>query len=823
MTDTVPCAHCGLPAPANEDEPSFCCAGCRTVHGLLEDAGLGDYYALRSSLETSAPKRPAEETNALLARYAHLDDPQVARAHGLAPGAATLELGGLHCAACVWVLERLPRLHPGVNSARVDYGRGRIHLRWNPDEISLAPLAASLHRLGYPPQLRTEDANADRRLRSRRELLRLTVTGALAGNVMLMAFAAHAGIMASDADLGRFMEILSLVLAIPAVTWGALPFYRGSVSGLRAGVLHMDLPISMGIVAGFGASVVATLVGTGEPYYDSVTALVFLLLVGRFVQTRGQERVATQGELWQGLVPGLATRVVRGTWQQVYASELRAGDRVRVDPGERFVGDGRVVKGRGHVDLSMLTGESRPEPIAAGSRVWAGTRNTGASVEFTIESVGASTRLGRVLERLASADAERAPVVAMADRLAGWFVATVIGLAMVGGILWWSHAGPTRAFEVVVSLLVVSCPCALGLATPLALTVARSRAARAGFVVRSTAGLEALARVRRIVLDKTGTVTEGRVELVDAGSSEEAEALRVAAIVERHARHPLAAALVRWADEQPEAECTDDPATAVVERPGRGIEGDVEGRHVRVGSPRWLAPRNQRNRARLRALLDRGLTPVVVEVEGTVAAVIGMGDRLRPEAAEIVRDLKHHGYTFALRSGDHPQLVHLAARALGIDDAKGDLSPEDKAAELRGDPNSVMVGDGINDALALRTAAVGVAVGGGAEAALSVAEAYLQRPGLEPLRALLLGARRARSTVRRNLGFSLAYNVLFASLALGGLVTPLLAAVLMPASSITVVLASLLQRSFDGSHRVAAIEPTQNLRELPPAATAEMQ
>lgn len=823
MSPSVPCAHCGLPAPERADGPSFCCAGCRAVYGLLQDAGLGEFYALRSSLDAEPSRRPAEEGDELSARYAHLDDPEVVRAHGVEPGRATLELTGLHCAACVWVLERLPRVLPGVVSARVDYGRGRIDLRWDPERLTLSAVAAALDRLGYPPRLRSDDAEVERARRARGDLWRLAVTGALAGNVMLLAFALYGGAGTSDAVLGGFLELLSLLLALPAVTWGALPFYRGAWSGLRARVLHMDLPISLGILAGFCASAVATLSGTGEPYYDSVTALVFLLLVGRYVQQRGQQRVATRSELWQGLVPGMVERSEAGVWRRVYVSAVQPGDRLRVPSGDRVAVDGRVVQGTGHVDLSMLTGESRPEPIAPGSSVLAGSVNTGPAVEITVEAVGRETRLGRVLERLGAADAERAPVARLADRLAGWFVATVIGLAVVGGAVWWLHAGPTRAFEVVVSLLVVSCPCALGLATPLALAVARGRAARAGFVVRSTAALEALAGARRIVLDKTGTVTEGQVRVVDAGGSSGDEAVALAAVLERGARHPLAAALRRWAREsgldqsleqsqgQGQGTDADQPATDVVEHPGRGIEGTVRGRRVRVGSPRWISCTGVHHE-RLEALLRRGATPVVIEVDGEVAVVVGLGDRLRPEAVEIVQELRRQGYLVSLRSGDHPHIVEDVAETLGIEDARGDRSPEDKAAEVRGDRHAIMVGDGINDALALRSAAVGVAVGGGAEAALAVADVYLQERGLRPLAALVQGARRTRAVIRRNLAFSLVYNVLFASLALAGLITPLLAAVLMPLSSLSVVLGSLLQRSFDASKGSASARSAQFLR-----------
>ncbi len=817
MTASAPCAHCGLPAPASDQGLSFCCAGCRTVYELLHEAGLGDYYPMRASLEAEPPASILEDAEGS-ARYASLDDPQIAGRYGLAPGRATLALTGLHCAACVWVLERLPRLCPGVISARVDYGRGRIHLRWDPAAVSLSTVAAMLHRLGYPPQLRDVDADAEHRRQGRRELWRLTVTGALMGNVMLMSFALYAGVATTHAGLGRFMEALSLLLAIPAVTWGALPFYRGAWSGLRAGVLHMDLPISLGLVAGFTGSVVATATGMGEPYYDSVTALVFLLLAGRTVQQLGQRRVATEGELWSGLVPGMARRWQEGRWCSVYTSTLEPGDRLRVEPGESFAADGRVVQGQGHADLSMLTGESRPVPLPPGQAVFAGTRSVGTAVELEVEAVGADTRLGRLLQGLGAADEDRAPVVRLADRLAGWFVAAVVVLAVVGGIGWWTFAGPQRAFEVVVSLLVVSCPCALGLATPLALTVARGRAAAAGYVLRSTAGLEALARVRRIVFDKTGTLTEGRVRVVDAGP--ELEAVRLAAVVERRARHPLASALLRWEDEQGGHGSVE--ATSVVEHPGRGIEGIVSGHRVRVGSPRWIPTRSLQISERLTSLRARALTPVLVEIDGQPRAVIGLGDRLRTEAPAVVAELRGRGYALALRSGDEPGLVQRVADSLGIADARGAQSPEDKAAEVQGQSGVAMVGDGINDAPALRAASVGVAVGGGAEAALMVADAYLRRPGVGPLRDLLLGARRAQAVVHRNLVFSLVYNLVFASLALAGIITPLWAAVLMPASSLTVILSCMLSRSFDAKAGLRRRAGTQTMHAPTHGTTADV-
>ena len=787
--------------PGVVETPAFCCGGCRAVHAALTDAGLQGYYDLRA--RTAEAGQPAAEPVDAL-RYGHFDDPGFIERFGADAGRITLHLDGVHCAACVWVVERLPQVLPGVEVARLDFGRQQVDLRWNPDQVALSAIAAGLHRLGYPAApIGAAADKADARAR-RRDLIRLGVTGALAANSMMLASALYAG---ADGGLGRAFEWLSLLLAIPAVTYGAWPFYRGALSGLRMRMVHLDLPIVIGLLTGFFASVVATLTGEGALYYDSGTALVFLLLAGRFAQSRGQRAAMNRAELLCALTPGAAWRFNGTDYESVPASTVRIGDRIRVRTGEGMPADATLLSGEGEVDLQLLTGESQPQPVEPGAQLWAGTVLARGCVEARVEAVGTGTRVGTLL-RSATDDA-RAPLVQKTDALAGRFVSVVLLLAAIGGAAWWL-IDPALALPVVISLLVVTCPCALGLATPVALAVARAQAAREGLVLRSTAALERLASVERVCIDKTGTLTTGAPE-VRAVHLDAVWQPHVAALATR-STHPVSRALAaHWS--------ADGLAvTAVDEVPGRGISGQVDGHSIDIGSPQRIA-NDYAVDLRERYAHD-GLTPVAICVDGAPVGLIALGDTLRPDAAEAVARLQALGLPVQVLSGDHPAVVAAAALAVGADAAQGGASPEEKARVVRERP-TMMVGDGLNDTGALRAAQASVAMRGGADVALQVADVGLIDGRLTRLPEAILGARRALAVVRRNLMFSLGYNVIFAGLALAGQISPLAAAILMPISSLTVIGHSLLSRPFRGrdaemSDRYRQVTPSpEGLRAVP--------
>ncbi|HEX6852534.1 MAG TPA: heavy metal translocating P-type ATPase metal-binding domain-containing protein [Candidatus Polarisedimenticolaceae bacterium] len=804
-TELPVCAHCGLPVPpARVVAPSaeaFCCDGCASVHAILVGEGLDRWYALRDA-DARADRRAARTTGAT---FDAMDDPAYAsvacreRPDGLREVDWVLE--GVHCAACVWLVERLPRLAPGVVEARLDLPKSRLRLTWDPARTALSSIARRLDRFGYPPHpFRGARAEQARRAEERRMLVRLGITGACASNVMAIAFALWGGILGGmEREFDQFFRWASVAISLPALYWGGGVFFRGAWNALRARTLHMDVPIALGITGGFAHGVVNTIRGGGVVYFDSVTALIFLLLAGRWVQMRQQRRAADSAELLVALAPSTARRVEEdGIVREVPVEALLPGMRVEVRAGETFPADGVVAEGRTSVDRSLLTGESHPQAASAGDEVHAGTLNLAARVLVAVRTTGEATRVGRLMRLVEEHAARRAPIVQLADRISGVFVAIVLVLAALTALLW-LRLDPARAFDHTIALLIVTCPCALGLATPLAVGAAVGQAARAGILIKGGDALERLSVAGRMWLDKTGTLTEGNLAVVafegDRG------ALRLAAALETHSSHPTARALAAFDPGAAELAAVD-----VVETRGGGIEGRVAGRKVLAGSIAFVRARgvvpDPATAARLAGWARDGRTPVVVALDGRVAAAAALGDRPREGTEAALARIRALGFRTGLLSGDHPDVAASVARRLGFegDDVRAGATPEDKLEIVRAGAKEgpvFMVGDGVNDAAALAAATVGIAVHGGAEAALEAADVYVNRAGLGPVVEVLEGSRRAMAVVRRNLAFSFAYNALGVVLAMAGWINPLVAAVLMPLSSITVIVSSYRARMFD--------------------------
>jgi Cu2+-exporting ATPase len=802
-----------LDAPS---ETQFCCDGCRIVFAMLKQHGLDGYYqqgAVQPALATGRD-------------YAEFDDPSFLALYAKKRGeeqTLDLLLEGVHCAACVWLVEKLPELVPGVSECRLDFaqrlarvtfrgeggsaGRPPAHLpraSAAPPTTQASTIAQTLDRLGYPPHPHRDGERIRMQRREERDLLiRLGVAGASAGNSMLFAVALYSGGFA-DMDAGhmRYFRVLSTVVALPAVLWSAQVFYRGALGALRARRPHMDLPLSLGIVLGIIWGLFNLLRGAGEVYFDSLSTLVFVLLAARFLQVRQQARAERAAGSAQALTPRTARLLdASGGSRPVPAESVVRGARVEVLAGDVFPVDGRIESGRSKADTSWLTGESAPRDVSPGCAVFAGTTNLMGRVVLVAEQSGAETRAARLWQEMERAATRRAPIASLADRASGYFLIGILLLAAVAFIAW-LPAGMGAAIQAAVALLVVTCPCGLALATPLAVSAALGQAARAGWLIKGGAALEALARPALIVFDKTGTLTRAELAVVrwfgDASLGPAIKALEAAS------SHPIARALVTALDGVEPALATD-----VVHRLGSGVEGYVAGRRVSVGSlhsqsrplPAWAI-------AALAELAREGLTPIVVAVDGEPKTVIGLGDPVRPEAARALLELKRRGHRLAILSGDHPAIVAHVVRQLEteaaeslFETARGDVSPEGKlafveAARARG--NVFMVGDGVNDAAALAAASVGIAVHGGAEASLAAAHVFATRPGVDVLLELVLGARRTLRVIHENLAFSLVYNVVAASLCLAGAVTPLWAAIIMPLSSLTVVTHSYRRRLFRG-------------------------
>jgi Cu2+-exporting ATPase len=796
------CAHCGLDVPSasaaeegSDAQPQFCCGGCRAAHALLQASGLDAFYTLPDRVAT-----PVAETTRT---YDELDHPdfQELQVRADAGGLSHVQLvvEGVQCASCVWLVERLPLVVPDVVHAELDVRRAVVTLSWNARAVPLSRIARALATLGYPPQpVRHRAAEEARRREERAVLVRVGVAAALAINVMLAAVATYAGAFAGglEGQFDRYFRWLSLALAATSVLGPGQVFFRGAWSALRTRSLHLDLPVAIALAAGLAGGGVNTVRGQGPVYFDAIAILVFLLLVGRFLQQRWQRAALDASELLLSVTPNVC-RVVGGDGasHETPVSTLVPGVLLDVRAGETFAADGVVEAGASTANLAWLTGESQPVRVEVGHEVLAGTLNVSAPVRVRVSRAGEQTRVARVLRQAEESARRRAPVVLLANRLAGVFVGVVLVLAAATFILWLPRdagAGLNHA----IALLVVTCPCALAMATPLTVTVALGRAARRGIVVRGGDVLQQLADRRggRVFLDKTGTVTEGSLALASWSGPEWAKPYVLA--LEDGSLHPVAHALRSAWPEVPPARAGQMRHVA-----GGGVCGVIDGRQVVVGSAAFVRSAGLQGTKEFEIEDSMELTTAWVAVDDVLVGRAEFGDPVRPDSALAVKELRARGWRPMLLTGDNAGVARRVAvqAGLGGDEVVSEATPEVKqrvVEDARGAGTVVMVGDGVNDLAALAAAQVGIAVQGGAEAALASSDAYLTSPGIAAVVELVDGARRTMRAVRRNIAFSIAYNAVAIALAVSGRLSPVAAAILMPLSSITVLAGAWYSTTF---------------------------
>jgi P-type Cu2+ transporter len=801
----VSCAHCSLPVPAGlvvlDRELQFCCHGCEAAYELIHGHDLAGFYAICDQLDTHPPQGVDRGTFSC----EEFDHPAfVARHVRVLPGGrheTRLAIDGVHCAACVWLLEKLPRLVPGVISARIDLARRVARIQWNGESVSLSTIARRLRSLGYAARPADSRAEGDRFQRANRGyLIQLAIAGACAGNAMLLAIALYAGWFSGiAAEHLHVLRITSAGLGLVSLLGPGATFYRGAWNAVRTGTPHMDVSLTLGLVAGGVMGMVNTWRGAGEIYFDSLCMLVFVLLTGRYMQFRQQRRAAERVAVLRSLVPGTAWRIdERGEIERVPVEALSAGDLVEVRVGDALPADGLVIDGATQLDESLLTGESAGVRVVVGDAVPAGAINLTGPIRLRVLATGHETRVGKLSALVEEASLSRTPLVDLANRASGVFLMVVVFVALGTLVAWWS-SGVERAVDHMIALLIVACPCALGLATPLTIAVANGQAARAGFLIRSGDVFELMSRRGTIWLDKTGTLTTGRLSLREfRGDRSVAPFVRV---LEGGIEHPVAQSLARELDDGTVATLPVPEDTTYF--PGLGVAGTFEGIPIACGSRRWLESRDIDMAEADAWLAESPVAATMIHVEraGQLVATVWLGDTPRPEARSAVSDLRQAGWRVGMLSGDQPEICRAIAQEVGIDSAMvvAGVLPEEKLEIVRRDAEQgcvVMVGDGVNDAAALAAADVGIAVHGGAEASLRAAKVYLTQPGLDSIAGLLAGSNYAMRAIQRGLVLSFAYNVSAVTLAACGWVTPLLAAILMPVSSLSVIALATLQRSF---------------------------
>jgi Cu2+-exporting ATPase len=768
------CAHCGQPAlPGSR----FCSPGCQGAHGLIHDLGLDAYYARRDVLA-----KPVAD----LSEEAPLD---LASATEILPGGdcqMRLVLDGLTCGACVWLIESVLRREPEVVSARVNLTSSRLALRWHGDAGKATRFTDILRRLGYRPAVPGADGADDPQQRSERELVRaMALAGFSAMNIMLLSVSVWSGHAGSMGEATRtMMHWLSALIAIPTVAYAGRPFFRSAIGAIRARRSNMDVPISIGVTLATLTSLWETLRHGQHAYFDGAVMLLFFLLIGRFLdaRARGRARSAAEHLLALGRAPVMML-APDGSAVPTPPAQVPLGGTVLVAVGERIGVDGAIAAGTSDIDTSVVTGESNPQPAGVGDKVFAGMVNLSAPLRVTVTARGEDTLLAEIVRLMESAEQGRARFVALADRVARNYTPVVHTAAIVTFLAWTLGVGLAwqPALFIAVSVLIITCPCALALAVPAVQVVATGRLMRQGVLLKSPTALERLAKVDLVVFDKTGTLTLGRPELQPDPARSAAD-LELAASLARFSRHPLSRAIARAAGPGPVA---DD----VREVPGAGLEWDGPNGTVRLGRRGFVGP------VPAPALENAAGPELWLAQPGRAPLRFSFIDAPRPDAVATVATLRRRGYGVALLSGDREGAVAALADQLGINDWRAGVDPAGKAAALaamRAEGRRVlMVGDGLNDAAALASADVSVSPSTAVDVAQTAADSVFQGDQLAPVAELLWVAKRSERLVTQNLAFSLLYNLCAVPIAMLGHATPLIAALAMSSSSLVVLVNAL--------------------------------
>ncbi|MFC0048746.1 heavy metal translocating P-type ATPase [Rheinheimera tilapiae] len=787
------CFHCHEPVPAGTDfhcevlaeTQVFCCAGCQAVAETIVAQGLSDYYKFRSKAASKANAIPAE----LQAQLTSYDSAEVLQDLTQQVGDAQrieLSINGMSCAACAWLIERKLQQNSAVQRVSVNSGTARCELVWDAKTAPLSQILSQISELGYqgsPFVADLEEQNFQQELNA--YLKRLAVSGIMTMQVMMLAFGLYFGEFSGiEAQYEGYLRWVSLLLTLPVMAYAALPFSSSAWRALKARQLNMDVPITLALYYTFIASLYATVFDTGEVYFESVCMFVFLLQLGKFFEFRArkQARDATSNllkvmpvsaTLWDG-EQGIATS----------ARRLQSGDHILVKAGETIPADGLVESGISSADESMLTGEYKAVSKQAGDLVLAGSMNHDGILVVQVRSALTESRLGQIIALQQQTLHQKPAILEKTDRIARFFVQRLLVIATVTFCAWYFWIDADRAFWVTLSVLVATCPCALSLATPTAVTCALAQLNRKGILIKNQHVLDVLPKLSKIFFDKTGTLTQGRFSLTDlqifTPLYDKAQLLNLMANLEQQSEHPIARAFSPFFQQAL-------PLENVSLSVGAGLSGVYQQQKLRIGRPDFcgLDPQDPRLAG----------AQVCLSINGELAATVQLADQLRPEVSTLIPALLQRQLKLAILTGDASAAAPAVATQLGINELWQGCSPEQKVSAIQlsvqAGETVLMVGDGINDSPCFHAAHVSVALDSGTELSKNQADVVLLHNDLQQLQTLIDGARQAHRVVRQNLWWAAGYNLVIIPLAVCGFVSPYVAVIGMSCSSLLVVSNSL--------------------------------
>ena len=788
------CYHCQLPIDSslkpiisiiNEENQEFCCFGCKSVCEAIYHSGMEGFYQRTNEQSPLAPP-PEISQDFEIFDLDEIQSEYVSIAESIRKIQLLVE--GIHCAACVWLIEKRLSQLDGIEKVSVNLTTKSLQLTWNNDVIKLSQVLAALAEIGYGALPYDPEIAEGKLKKQNRDLLyRLGFAGFAAMNLMWIAIALYSG--ADEGEFKRFFYWLGLGIATPTLLYSAAPFFKSAYIGLKNRHMTMDLPIAIGAFSTWAYSVYVTVwdIPGAEVYFDTVVNFIFVILVGRFLESVSKRQAVSTSQRLLDLQPKVATLLCDGEPSIVPIKTIKMDDVVLVKPGERIAVDGVIIKGSTEIDESMLTGESYPVMKIVDDSVSAGTNNKEGVIEVRVTKILKDSALGKIIHLVDEAQSSKAPIQCTADKVVPWFVSITLILA-VATFAFWVNEDFEKALLAATSVLIITCPCAFGLATPMAIAVSTGVGAKMGLLIKHGGVLETLSSIDHFVFDKTGTLTEGNIKVTEVldYSDNQQTILKSAYQLERLSEHPVARSIVNYVISS-KIKILPAEVENIVVLAGQGIKAKINGKLMVIG-----------NRALLSEYVDVtevdvaiGKSTVYCYLEGLGYLVLIVEDKIKKDAKDVVTNMLNSGLDVTLLSGDKKEIAENTANTLGIRNCLYEVKPDEKEASIQSLQKQggliAMVGDGINDAPALVRADVGIAMDSGTDISIDSADIVLLDGQLNKIPLASALSKRTLLTIKQNIGLSIVYNVVMVPLAMMAMITPLVAAIAMPISSLLVI------------------------------------